>query len=173
MYVVCVLLACWYFVRVFIVCWYVVCCSCVFSVLLVWWCVVSVLLKCCLCVVGILVCSQRVVGISQIQKGCHNALWAFWRRKKAHNALWHSLNESKWPTTRSVLFFARKLPERVVGHLKCPERVLALFLCQNAFWAFFSLNEQIRSLLLTYVLVNLQLTLFTSTDIADSGKLKS
>ena len=60
--------------------------------------------------------------------------------------MWHSLNESKWPTTRSVLFFARKLPERVVGHLKCSERVVALFLSHNAFWAFFSLNERIRTL---------------------------
>jgi len=61
----------------------------------------------------------------------------------AHNPFWQTMNVSKKPTTRSVHFSWRKLPERI----------LALFFCQNAFWAFFSLNEQIRCLHLIYVYI--------------------
>ena len=84
--------------------WYVSvllkCCSYVVYVLLVCWCFIRVFLVCC-----------WYVGVPTMRCG-------------------HSMNESKWPTTRSVLFSPRKLPERVEGCLKCAERILGIFFAQ-------------------------------------------
>ena len=132
------------------------CCLCVFGVLLVCWCVVTVLLKCCSYVVrALLVCWYA-----------HNALWVFREFRKVATMRCGPFEGEKRPTTHCGIhrmnqngpqcvlcfFFARKMPERVVGHLKCPERVVALFFSHNAFWAFVLLNERIRTLRLTCAL---------------------
>ena len=116
------------------------------GVFLVYWCVVGMLLR---CVVGVLL----VFGVIY---NCHNALWHFWGH----------LQVPQWIVG---LFSPSKGPRRVVAIIQHPERVVTKIFCHNpfsaflgAFWVPRTLNERIRTLRLTYVVNNLDLSILSS-----------
>ena len=84
----------------------------------------------CWCVVGVLLrCVVGVLLVFGVIYNCHNALWHFWGHLQ-------------------VL-------QGVVAIVQHPKWVVAEYLCHSVdFWALKTLNEQIRSLLLTDISIS-------------------
>jgi len=105
-------------------------CWCVVGVLLVCWCVVDVLLW---CVVGVLL----VFGVNLQLPQCVVALLGLFTSA--------TMRCGNYSTSRTGC-----------GRTSLPQPVLCISGClQNVFWALKTLNEQIRSFLLTYILTSI------------------
>jgi len=107
------------------------------------------------CVVGMLVCCRCVI---EVCCWCFIGVWGHLQMPQRVVALFGSFTSAKmccsnYSTSRTG-YGRTSLPQPVLCISGCPERVLAVFfmkIAQNVFWALKTLNEQIRSLLLTYI----------------------